>query len=226
MSTNEDTIAQAAEAVNGAREVVAARAGERAALETEVAALQARLAQLQGTATPPATTPTAPAPTAPTSPPRLTADDALLAEFRQHKARERDAARIEMLRGYGLSTALNEPQVLAIAPDVDPRDPDGRAAYDAWRADNPHLFRPPVNPLEAELAAKMPARMVNSGLFNAAALVGNHAKMAVAAGPPRRTAAAFDTEATRAKLVARSRPTFNGATLAHNMLGPAPTPKP
>jgi hypothetical protein len=147
---NETAIAQAEQAVNGARETVAVRASERDTLAAEIGRLQARLAELA----PPA--PVTPAPAKPAPAPTGTPDvSALLSEYAAHKARERNEVRLSALRAMGLAAPLEDAQILALAPDVDPRAPEGAQAFESFRQANSRLFRPTTDPVEVQLRAEL-----------------------------------------------------------------------
>lgn len=51
-------------------------------------------------------------------------------------------ARASHIRGMGLALQLRDEDLLKLAPDADPRTPEGRAAIESWRQSNPGLFRP------------------------------------------------------------------------------------
>lgn len=110
-------IANAAEAVAQAKAAVAQAEAQKAALEQRLAALEAKPAVL--------------APVAPEG----------LDEVKRFMARERNDRRIETVKRLGLNVPLSDEQILALVPDVDPREPDGIAKLDAWRSANATLFR-------------------------------------------------------------------------------------
>lgn len=111
----------AEEAVARSREAVAASEQSRRELEAKYAALEAKLAA------PPA--PPAPAPE--------------VDELKRYIARERASAKIQAARQMGAVDLLSDEQLLALMPDVDPREPDGRAKLEQWRAANARMFRAP-----------------------------------------------------------------------------------
>lgn len=89
---------------------------------------------------------------------RTPEDAAAWGELKRFVAANRAAARTEALKEKGLDAPmLSEAQLLAIAPDVDPREPEGAAALEAWRKENSHLFRPPEDPKRKALETALRA---------------------------------------------------------------------
>lgn len=104
-------------------------AATSAALEAKIAALHAQLDARQ--AAPTTSALVVPAP-----------DDPAYAEIKAHVARDRGQARLAALAEMGPCkfAALTQAQILAMAPDVDPRTPDGRDKLAAWHKQNANLF--------------------------------------------------------------------------------------
>ena len=101
------------------RAAVAASEQSRRELEAKVAALEAKLSA-----------PAAPAAPAPE-----------IDELKAYITRERQTERLSAVRRMGLDVALSDEQLLAIVPDVDPRDPAGLSKLEAWRNANARMFR-------------------------------------------------------------------------------------
>jgi hypothetical protein len=72
----------------------------------------------------------------------LVPDAAQLEEIKHFMQRDRHAARLDVLKRMGFDAPLGDSQILALAPDVDPREPDGLAKFEAFRQANPRMFRP------------------------------------------------------------------------------------
>lgn len=202
MTTETEFKAAHAAAIGGAEQVVADARASVAASRTEATSLQAGNARMRD---------------------QLAADP-LFAEFQAHKTRERNASRVGTLRELGLNTQLSEAQVLAIAPDIDPRDPDGRATFEAWAAGNPALFRAPSDPRAEVLRAEL-AHIPRTGLFNVDQAIDRHEALTIAA-PVREPKPVYDVEKARAELVAASTSIFNGGRFADRFLGEAPKKAP
>lgn len=243
-------IGTAAAAVDTARTTLMSNAAEAAQIETAIAALEVRHAQLRAPATvatsPVPTRATSPAPTRATSPvttrdtspvptretppaqtrdtPVVPAADSDLTEFRVWRDRDRRGAQIATLQGYGLTTAITAAQALTLAPDVDPRDPEGLATFERFRDDNPHLFAPAVSAAEAQLRAQLEP-MARSGIFNMDKLIAGRESFRVTPPAPR-VRQAPDVEAVRAAAGARVNGLFSGARIADRMLGASTTRKP
>lgn len=64
----------------------------------------------------------------------------LAAEAREAMARDIDRARLTAMREHGMRDHYSDEQMLAMAPRVDPRDPAGKAALEAFVRGNPGLF--------------------------------------------------------------------------------------
>ncbi len=97
----------------------------------------------------------APAP-ASSAPAPLEAVAGDLAELKAHFEREKTRARLDAIAQIGdFEMPLSEAQILAIAPKVDPRDPDGMAALREWVAQNPGIVKAklPPDPVVEELRA-------------------------------------------------------------------------
>jgi len=110
-------IANAAEAVAQAKAAVAQAEAQKAALEQRLAALEAK--------------PAAVAPVAPEG----------LDEVKRFMTRERNDRIVSHVRRTGLNVPLTDEQILALVPNVDPREPDGVAKIEAWRTANAGMFR-------------------------------------------------------------------------------------
>lgn len=104
-----------------------------------------------------------------TPPPTATGDSALRAEIDVLKSRmasldtieersKKDGldARVAHVRAMGLAITLSDADVLKLSPEVDPKTPEGRAAIEAWRANNGGLFRSRGPSPEAVQAAQQP----------------------------------------------------------------------
>jgi hypothetical protein len=85
------------------------------------------------------------------------APDPLLEEFRLQQVENRNERRIAHVKQIGFVGALDDEQLLKLIPDVDPRQPAGRAAFETWRAANGRLFSSPGQTLESVVAAMKPA---------------------------------------------------------------------
>jgi hypothetical protein len=72
----------------------------------------------------------------------LVPDAAQFEEIKNFMQRDRHAARLDTLKRMGFDAPLGDAQILALAPDVDPREPDGLAKFEAFRQANPRMFRP------------------------------------------------------------------------------------
>lgn len=110
-------IASATEAIAQAKAAEAQFKAQREALEQRLAALEAK-----------------PAVVAPVAPEGLD-------EVKRFMTRERNDRRVETIRRMGLDAPLTDEEVLKLTPDVDPREPDGLAKLEAWRAANATKFR-------------------------------------------------------------------------------------
>lgn len=118
--------------------------------------------------------------TAPTSKP----DDATLAEIAALKQRlasldtiearakrDLEEERARHIRAMGLAIPLTDEELLRLAPDADPRTPEGRAKIEEWRTSRPPGFFKPKGPsAEAVLAQQQPRidalRAKNTRLIN------------------------------------------------------------
>lgn len=112
-------IANAAEAVAQAKAAIEAQRTQSAA---EKAALEARLAALEMKPAPAAVAPET------------------LEEVKRFMTRERNDRRLDTVKRMGLNVPLSDAQILALAPDVDPREPDGIAKIEQWRVANKVMF--------------------------------------------------------------------------------------
>lgn len=109
--------------IKSAAEAVAQSHAARSTYEQKTRELEAELAAIKAQLS----APSSPAPE--------------LDEFKRYVARERQSARVSAVRRMGLDVALSDEQLLAIVPDVDPREPDGLAKLEAWRTANTRMFR-------------------------------------------------------------------------------------
>lgn len=142
-------IASAEQAIAQARAAVAQAEAQRAALEQRLAALEAK-----------------PAPLAPVAPEGLD-------EVKRYMTRERNDRRVEVVKRMGLNVPLTDEQILALAPDVDPREPEGVAKIEAWRAANAAMFRQQGQTQQSVVEALKPQLeelSQKSGLFDAGKL--------------------------------------------------------
>lgn len=63
-----------------------------------------------------------------------------LEEVKRFMTRERNDRRLDTVKRMGLNVPLSDAQILALAPDVDPREPDGIAKIEQWRVANKVMF--------------------------------------------------------------------------------------
>lgn len=128
-------------------------AATSAALEAKIAALHAQLDARQ--AAPTSSALAVPAP-----------DDPAYAEIKAHVARDRGQARLAALAELGPCkfAALTPAQILAMAPDVDPRTPDGRDKLAAWHKANANLFHQGPAPDPRVEAAREQARATQAAM--------------------------------------------------------------
>lgn len=111
-------IANAAEAVAWAKAAIEAQRTQSAADK----ALEARLATLE------------------TKPQVAAIAPETLDKVERFMVREKNDRRLETVKRMGLNVPLSDAQILALAPDVDPREPDGIAKIEQWRAANKGMF--------------------------------------------------------------------------------------
>lgn len=85
---------------------------------------------------------------------RLRAVEALEKEARDNK----NERRLKYLNDIGKKDGFKDVHLLALAPDVDPRTPEGRAAFDEFRQKNPEFFnnRETASFDAAAMASKIP----------------------------------------------------------------------
>jgi hypothetical protein len=141
------------------------------ATEDEVATLRARVAQLEQAKTAaPSPAPPAPAP----APPAPIIDMSRFDQLERVMERDRKSALVATVRQMGFNAALSDVQILALVPDVDPREPGGVAKVEEFRQQNPSLFRSsgPTHESMIEAMRVDVSTMAKGGkLFNADALV-------------------------------------------------------
>lgn len=143
-------IANAAEAVAQAKAAVAQSEAQKAALEQRLAALEAK--------------PAAVAPVAPEG----------LEEVKRFMTRERNDRRVETVKRMGLNVPLTDEQILALTPDVDPREPEGVTKIEEWRKANAGMFRQQGQTQQSYVEAIKPQLEElgkKGGLFDAGKLV-------------------------------------------------------
>lgn len=89
--------------------------------------------------------------------------------------RDRDTARLDALRKMGLESPLSDAQILALTPDVDPRDVGAIASLEAWRQANQRLFRvsapTPESIVEAARVDMADLDQKTGGLFSSEKLI-------------------------------------------------------
>jgi fructose-1,6-bisphosphatase/sedoheptulose 1,7-bisphosphatase-like protein len=89
--------------------------------------------------------------------------------------RDRKSALVATVRQMGFNAALSDAQILALVPDVDPREPGGVAKVEEFRQQNPSLFRSsgptPESVIEAARVDVSQVQAKAGKLFNADALV-------------------------------------------------------
>lgn len=144
-------IANAAEAVAQAKAAVAQAEVQKAALEQRLAALEAK----------------------PAAPPVAAVAPEDLEEVRRFMARERNDRRLETVKRMGLAVPLSDAQILTLAPDVDPREPDGLAKIEQWRTANAGMFKQQGQTQQSVVEALKPQLEEmgkKSGLFDAGKL--------------------------------------------------------
>lgn len=139
------------------REVAAAESAKVVALEQRLAALEAAKA--------------APAPELKPEPP---------SEFARMVERDRNDARMRHVRAMGLDNdppapgqapRLTEAQILNLIPNIDPRDPDGPAKFEEFRAKHPGMFKSKTPTQESMIeATRIELSAKKSGLFSGEAL--------------------------------------------------------
>lgn len=142
-------IANAAEAVAQAKAAEAQYKAQREALEQRLAALEAK-----------------PAPLPPVAPEGLD-------EVKRFMTRERNDRRVEVVKRMGLNVPLTDEQILALIPDVDPREPDGVAKLDEWRKAHAGMFKQQGQTQQSYVEALKPQLeelSKKSGLFDAGKL--------------------------------------------------------
>lgn len=141
-----------------------AAAEQIAALNARAVALEQELATARAAAAAP--------PPAPVVPPAPTAPEGY-DEVKRFMARERNDRRLETVRRMGLDVPLADSQILALIPDVDPREPDGLAKLEEWRKANTGLFKATGQTQQSVVEALKPQLEElgkKSGLFDAAKL--------------------------------------------------------
>ena len=119
-STADAAVIQSAEAaVMQAKAAVDMTNREREAAAQREAALIAKVASLEAS----------------------TPDAAKMEQIDRFILRERNEARLSTLKRMGFDAPLGDAQILALAPDVDPREPEGMAKLEEWRQQNQRMFR-------------------------------------------------------------------------------------
>lgn len=126
--------AQAA-ALKAAEDATAAARAAQAEAAAQKTALEQRLAALESKST------VAPAPS-----PEADAMRAFL-------AREKNAARLATVKQMGYEAPLSDAQILAIVPDVDPREPAGLAEFEKFRQANSKAFKSPGQTAQSMIEA-------------------------------------------------------------------------
>lgn len=140
-----------------------------AALEAQLASLKGELATVRNAAKPAARNEGEPLAALAKGDPAM---GEAIEQIRRFTAANRSEARMAELERMGLEPGkLSRAQLLAIAPDVDPRDAAGAAELARWKRDNSHLFKveedPKVVAARSTLTA-LEARAKNP-MFSAAA---------------------------------------------------------
>lgn len=95
-----------------------------------------------------------------------------VAEMRRFTAAMRADARMGELEKMGIESPrdpatgqpmLTKAQMMALVPDVDPREPNGMAALAVWKSENKHLFRVPEDPSVTRCRTNLNELVARSG---------------------------------------------------------------